>query len=247
MSEEEKLKFVTIELSKKQVLTDQGVIHSDKTNKDYVRCLIPDGGTFLYPTTSLKVKESDPNVVYFSRPAGTEMQLRYSHLKDGVDAKDPNIPNKEKYETRTETVTIEELSERIKSKGAFIGIDISKKLVTNFNSHDGREWSAVHVPVYEDGSKDANFYEIVVDRKRILDSEQENKVYLSLFVNRPDGTPYVHTANRDVLNTQTGDYDTVSLEMTSEEVIEHFKESARRYKENNQSKTLADEIGGPTR
>lgn len=244
----EDVKFVTVELTKKQVLTDQGLIHNEKTNKDYVRCLIGDGGTFLYPTTSLKVKESNPNIYYFSRPEGTEIQLRYSKVKDGIDPKDPNIPNEEKYEVLTETVTIEELIKRNKSAGNFIGLDISKKLVSFFESKDGRPWASVSVPVYEEPEAEkATYYEVVVDRKRILDSEYDNKVYLSLFVNGLDGSPYTLTATKDIFNVQTNQYDTVSRQMTSTEVVECFKESTRRYQESMKNNTLADELAGKAR
>lgn len=244
----EDVKFVTVELTKKQVLTDQGLIHNDKTNKDYVRCLIGDGGTFLYPTVSLKMKESNPNIYYFSRPEGTEFQLRYSKVKDGIDPKDPSIPNEEKYEVRNETVTIEELVKRNKSNENFIGLDISKKLVNFFESKDGRQWTSVSVPVYEDPEAEKPaYYEVVVEKKRILESNFENKVYLSLFVNGLDGTPYTLNATKDVFNPQTNQYDSESRKMTSTEVIECFKESTRRYKENQKNNTLADQLAGKTK
>ena len=77
---EENLKYVTIELSKKQVDT-KNLYHSDKTNKDYARVLAPNDGTFFYPIKSIKVKQEDPNRVYFVRPEGTEIEINYSKRK----------------------------------------------------------------------------------------------------------------------------------------------------------------------
>lgn len=68
---EEKLKFVTVELSKKQVDMSH-LYHSQNTDKDYARVMAPENGTFFYPTESIKVKKDNPERVYFTRPEGTE-------------------------------------------------------------------------------------------------------------------------------------------------------------------------------
>ena len=86
---EENLKYVTIELSKKQVDT-KNLYHSDKTNKDYARVLAPNDGTFFYPIKSIKVKQEDPNRVYFVRPEGTEIEIHYSKRKENVPDTAPN-------------------------------------------------------------------------------------------------------------------------------------------------------------
>lgn len=44
----ENITFVTIDLNRKQVNTDNPV-HNDKTGKDYARVFAPGNGTFLYP------------------------------------------------------------------------------------------------------------------------------------------------------------------------------------------------------
>ncbi len=238
----EKTEWVTVELSRKQVLYEQGVYHNDKTDKDYVRCIIPDGGTFYYPTTSLKVKDSDPNIVTFSRPKGTEIQLRYSKLKDGVDM---SFPNEEKYENTFEMITVEALAERLSKKYSnnktFVGIDISEKLVTNFESHDGRKFASASVPVYEQDEQ-ATWYEIVVPRNFILDSKQNGKVYLSMFKNGIDGNPYTYEASRSVFDTTINDYVEVKKTMTSEEVVAAYKESARRYATEQASSETIDDV-----
>lgn len=53
--EEEKIKFVTIELSKKQVDMEH-LHHNAKTDKDYARVIAPGNGTFFYPVMSIKEK-----------------------------------------------------------------------------------------------------------------------------------------------------------------------------------------------
>lgn len=232
---EEKTKFVTVEMSRKQVLTDKPV-HNEKTDKDYVRCLMPDGGSFWYPTESLKIKESDSNVVYFSRPKGTEFQVKYSNKVE-------NGASENEYESTTKTYTIEEIAEKFKSNSAFIGLDISSKLVKEFNSKDGREWAAVKIPVLEENV--TQWYEIIVPRNRCMESKEdaENKVYLSLFVNGTDGKPYTFQATRDVYNPNNDSYDKVTKEMTSKEVIKAFKDSNEAYEKRvNNDKTIASEL-----
>ena len=101
----ENINFVTIDLSRKQVNTENPV-HNDKTGKDYARVFAPGNGTFLYPLSSIKVRSDNPERVYFSRPEGTEIQVQYSRRKENVP---DSAPNEEKYENFTKTWKIEEL------------------------------------------------------------------------------------------------------------------------------------------
>lgn len=102
---EEKLKFVTVELSKKQVDMSH-LYHSQNTDKDYARVMAPENGTFFYPTESIKVKKDNPERVYFTRPEGTEIEVHYSKRKEGVP---DSAPNDEKYEHYTRTWSSEEI------------------------------------------------------------------------------------------------------------------------------------------
>lgn len=101
----ENITFVTIDLNRKQVNTDNPV-HNDKTGKDYARVFAPGNGTFLYSLSSIKVRSDNPERVYFSRPEGTEIQVQYSRRKENVP---DSAPNEEKYENFTKTWKIEEL------------------------------------------------------------------------------------------------------------------------------------------
>lgn len=347
--EEEKLKFVTIELSKKQVDMEH-LHHSEKTDKDYARVIAPGNGIFFYPVMSIKEKKEDPNRVYFSRPEGTELQVRYSRRRENVP---DSASNDEKYENYTRTCKIEDLKaayeeerkkyaenhgfinytvptawgkefssrgvtyvsitvpvpvensdhdrwcsfvisadrfkksdkdeamsyfgfpkkkkdttedymielrygerqedgnyedrqmsvssaelkkyideavKRSQVKDLFVTTEISDKLVRKFHSRDGKALCAVSVPVYENNSEKANFYEIVVPQERVLIDQDTNRARLSLFKNGPDGTVYNHTAKRSFDNGNGG-YDTVSRTYTSEEVIKLFEESKAKYRE----------------
>ena len=102
---EEKLKFVTVELSKKQVNMSH-LYHSQTTDKDYARVMAPQNGIFFYPTESIKVKKDNPERVYFTRPEGTEIEVHYSRRKEDVP---DSAPNDEKYEHYTRTWKIEDL------------------------------------------------------------------------------------------------------------------------------------------
>jgi hypothetical protein len=143
---------------------------------------------------------------------------------------------------------VDEAVEGNRIKSLFISAEISDKLIRNFTSNTDKALSAISVPVYSsEQSENADFYEIVVPSERVRKSQRDGFSTLSLFRNGPDGTDYNFTAKRNVVNPETGNYDEVTIRMTSAEVINHFEISARRYREshsgNRNEHTLADELG----
>lgn len=351
--------FITIDLSRKQVDMEH-VIHNDKTDKDYARIFAPGGGTFLYPLESLKVRHDDSSRIYFMRPEGTEIQVRYSTLKQ--DAPE-DAPSSERYEHYSKTWKIEDLKqayeaeralyaerngfanitvptswgrhftsdagefvsisipipnennqgdtyysfivaadrfrdsqkqegmsyfgfpkkkkdsdenymvelrgsvkagneyqdifmsvssmelkdyvekavERSRIKEMFVTTQVPEKLVRAFESNEGKSLYAVLVPVQED-----SFYEIIVPAERVSAIPDSTKMLLSLFRNKPDGTPYTFTGKHSVKN-EDGEYDTLSLSMTSEQVAEYFQKSVERFADANNlgaDISLAEEQAG---
>lgn len=347
----ENINFVTIDLSRKQVNTENPV-HNDKTGKDYARVFAPGNGTFLYPLGSIKVRNDNPERVYFSRPEGTEIQVQYSRRKENVP---DSAPNDEKYENFTKTWKIEELKSayeeerriyaenhgfvnctvptawgkefvsgdkkfvsisvpvsvkdsdkdlwcsfilpedrfkpseknegmsyfgfpkkkkdttedymvklrysvsengeyqdkemeisslqlkeyldkavsRSEAKDLFVSTTISRKLVREFETKEGKKLYAVSVPIYglhKPGSDQNVFYEIVVPQERIkeIPESESTQVRISLFRHTPDGEDYTFTAKHSFDNGEGG-FDTETLTLTSENVIDNFELAREAY------------------
>lgn len=365
----ENINFVTIDLSRKQVNTENPV-HNDKTGKDYARVFAPGNGTFLYPLGSIKVRNDNPERVYFSRPEGTEIQVQYSRRKENVP---DSAPNDEKYENFTKTWKIEELKSayeeerriyaenhgfvnctvptawgkefvsgdkkfvsisvpvsvkdsdkdlwcsfilpedrfkpseknegmsyfgfpkkkkdttedymvklrysvsengkyqdkemeisslqlkeyldkavsRSEAKDLFVSTTISRKLVREFETKEGKKLYAVSVPIYglhKPGSDQNVFYEIVVPQERIkeIPESESTQVRISLFRHTPDGEDYTFTAKHSFDNGEGG-FDTETLTLTSENVIDNFELAREAYKKNHAAsndQTLADAVSG---
>lgn len=365
----ENINFVTIDLSRKRVNTENPV-HNDKTGKDYARVFAPGNGTFLYPLSSIKVNNDNPERVYFSRPEGTEIQVQYSRRKKNVP---DSAPNDGKYENFTKTWKIEELKSayeeerriyaenhgfvnytvptawgkefvsgdkkfvsisipvptkdsdkdlwcsfilsedrfkpseknkdmsyfgfpkkkkdttedymvnlrysvsengeyqdkemeissvqlkeyldkavsRSEAKDLFVSTTISRKLVREFETEEGKKLYAVSVPIYglhKPGADQNLFYEIVVPQERIkeIPESESTQVRLSLFKHTTNGEDYTFTAKHSFDNGKGG-FDTETLILTSGDVIDNFELAREAYKKNHAERndqTLADVVSG---
>lgn len=177
--EQEKMNFVTIRLSKKQVDFSR-IFHNEKTDKDYVRVFAPGGGTFFYPKDSLKEYRDKPDLLYFSRPEGTEITVNYSERKENVP---DNAPNKEKYHNYSKTIVIEDLKEMyaqerqrfIDEKNAvrdsFVNMTVPTEWGKKFQSKDGKELVSISVPFTEGDEK--KYYSFVIPQERFRESEKK--------------------------------------------------------------------------
>lgn len=167
MSEE----FVTIELSRKQVIVDKDhPIHNEKTGKDYARVLAPGGGSFLYPIDSLKVNKENPDRMYFQRPVGTEIQVQYSYAKDGVAS---DAPNSEKYETSTRVWKIEDLKAAYDEKkqqyaekmSAFVNMTVPTEWGKEIHSEKG-DFISIAIPIEPN-----KYYSFIIPADKFMKSE----------------------------------------------------------------------------
>lgn len=158
--------FVTIELNKKQVITDN-LVHNEKTGKDYARVIAPGGGNFLYPLESIKVKADNPDRVYFSRPEGTEFNVSYKNSDASEDA-----PKEEKYYTKT--WKIEDLKEAYEAERrayaeshGFVNMEVPTGWGKHFQSENGN-FVSISIPITENGND--TYYSFVVAADRFRES-----------------------------------------------------------------------------
>lgn len=175
---EEKLNFITIDLSKKQVDMNH-LYHSDKTDKDYARVMAPGNGTFFYPISSIKVKKDNPDRVYFTRQEGTEIQVNYSKRKDDIP---DSAPNEEKYERYTRTWKIEELKaayEEEKKEYAenhgFFNYTVPTSWGRKFSSN-GTNYISISVPVPVENSDKDRWCSFVIGADRFKKSDRDENM-----------------------------------------------------------------------
>ena len=187
----ENINFVTIELSRKQVNTDNPV-HNEKTGKDYARVFAPGNGTFLYPLGSIKVKSDNPDRVYFSRPEGTEIQVQYGRKKANVP---DSAPNSEKYENFTKTWKIEELKVAydeekrayVENHG-FVNYTVPTSWGKPFYSGE-KEYVSISVPVPVEGMATEPWCSFILPEDRFKSSEkQEGMSYFGFPKKKKDST-----------------------------------------------------------
>ena len=141
---------------------------------------------------------------------------------------------------------IDKAVSRSETKELFVSTLISEKLVRGFDGKEGKKLYAVSVPIYENDADKASFYEIVVPQERIRIIPDSNQVKISLFKHTPEGGDYTFTAKKSFDNGEGG-YDTVTLTLTSEDVIAKIEQSREKYKEAHAASndcTLADVMAG---
>lgn len=158
--------FVTIELNKKQVLTDN-LVHNEKTGKDYARVIAPGGGNFFYPIESIKVRADNPDRVYFSRPEGTELNVSYKNPDASDDA-----PNEEKYYTKT--WKIEDLKEAYEAERrayaenhGFVNMEVPTGWGKHFQSENGN-FVSISIPIAE--NENVTYYSFVMAADKFKES-----------------------------------------------------------------------------
>lgn len=190
----EEKNFVTIELSRKQVDTEH-LSHSEKTDKDYARIFVPNGGVLFYPVESIKTNRDNPERVYFTRPEGTELQLNYSKRREGI----ANIaPISEQYENYTKTVTIEDLKDMYEEERrnyaenhGFVNMTVPTAWGRHFTTNGGAKMVSISIPIPEN-DKDT-YWSFVLPAERFRDStKQSDMSYFGLpKKHQDDGEDYM--------------------------------------------------------
>lgn len=165
---DDKITFVTIELSNKQVNLEN-LYHNDKTGKDYARVVAPGGGSYMYPIDSIKVKADNPERVYFIRPEGTEINASYRNEDAAEDA-----AKEDKYYTKT--WKIEELKEAYEverkkyvENHGFINMEVPTNWGKHFSSENG-SFVSLSIPITENGND--TYYSFVVAADRFKESDK---------------------------------------------------------------------------
>ena len=219
-------------------------VHNEKTNKDYVRVFAPEGGVFFYPVKSLKVYDDKPEKVFFSRPEGTELQVRYSRRKEGVPE---NAPDAEKFENYTKVVKIEDLKEMYSDSKkkymdeqgfGFVNMMVPTEWGEHFTSESGVNLVSISIPIKENG-KDV-YYSFIVEESKFRDSEIAEgmsyfgfpKKYRGTLDNPIEPVDYVVGLKTRVLQMDNT-YKNEFKEISSEELKKHVDAAVERYKNSN--------------
>lgn len=158
MESNEKIDFVTLELTRDLVHTNRSIIN-ENNGKKYVPISGPEGGQFFYPIDSLKQDAKDPNKIYITRPEGTEFRIFVSNDKE------PQI------------YRIEELKAAYEAKN-FVNFSVPTAWAKEFTSKEGKNCISLSVPVPEDNEK--NYYSFVISANNFRPSKTEGMSYFGL-------------------------------------------------------------------
>lgn len=226
----ENITFVTIDLNRKQVNTDNPV-HNDKTGKDYARVFAPGNGTFLYPLSSIKVRSDNPERVYFSRPEGTEIQVQYSRRKENVP---DSAPNEEKYENFTKTWKIEELKSayeeerRIYAENhGFVNCTVPTAWGKEFVSGD-KHFVSISVPVpVKDSDKDL-WCSFILPEDRFKPSEKNEGMSYFGFPKKKMDTTEDYMVKLRYSVSVNGEYQDREMEISSVQLKEYLDKAVSR-------------------
>lgn len=228
---EENLKYVTIEFSKKQVDT-KNLYHNDKTNKDYARVLAPNDGTFFYPIKSIKVKQEDPNRVYFVRPEGTEIEIHYSKRKENVP---DTAPNEEKYERYTRTWKIEDLKaaydeqkKEYAENHGFYNCTVPTSWGRKFSSK-GKDYISISIPVPAENSDKEIWCSLVIAAEQFKKSDRDdNMSYFGFPKKKLDTTEDYLVELRHSEKQNDGSYSDEKLYLSSAVLKECIDKAVKR-------------------
>lgn len=247
---DEKLNYVEIEVSRKMVDMEH-TFHSDKTGKDYARIIGPEGSSFSYPVTGLHVRKDDKNKIYFVRPEGTEIQLRYSQRVEGVP---DDAPKEEKWKTVTKTVTIEDLKEmyaqdrqeyrdRIQNNGNgeqgreannqhsdYVNMSVPSDWGYEFESKKGEKMVSVSISIRENG--ESAYWSFVMPAQYFKESQKEQGMSFFGFPREnAKGEDYiVHLRNSE--KQEDGNYKEITRDVSSVKLKEYVEAAKERSKVN---------------
>lgn len=222
--------------------------HFSGKEKECVSISVPireDEGThyysFVVAADSFRDSKKNEGMSYFGFPRKKQDEDEdfIVTLKRSVKQAD------ESYVDVVKEISSVELAEHIEAAKRmynFVNVEISRKLIREFESKEGKQLVSVSVPVLDKEQGKEVFYQIVVSSERIRDTDNENVVRLSMFRKGSDGEDYIFHAKQSVLNDETQQYEELEREITSVEVARCFAESKERYKEQNATHSLGDEI-----
>lgn len=197
---------------------------------------------FIVAAEAFRESTKNENMSYFGFPkkkkdeeADYMVTLKRSEKQENGD-----------YVDITKEISSTELAEHVeaaKRTYSFINVEISNKLIREFETKDNVALVSVSVPVYNQESNKEEFYQIVVNPARIREVD-ENNVRLSMFRKGSSGDDYVFHAKRSVLDEATQEYHDVTKDITSAEVAKCFADSRTRFREQGMQSdhSLGDEM-----
>lgn len=221
---EEKLEFVTISLSKKQINMDP--IHNEKNGKDYLRIIAPNGGTIFYPASGIKMDPNNENRVSFSRPKGTELTIHY-----GVKNEETGL-----WDNKSHVVTIDDLKEMYAEEiqsfieqhqieqqngtSAFVDFTVPTSWGRKFEGKtDAKQYVSISVPIKET-DETRNYYSFVLPADRFKSSQKQEGMSYFGFPRMQKDNPdqdFTIIMKRSVLGGD-GKYSEVERKVTSTEL-----------------------------
>lgn len=228
----EKIVYVTIELSRKQV--DMEHIHiNEKNKKKYLRIFAPGGGILFYPAESIKVKKEDEKRVYFTRPEGTELQVSYSERIPNVP---DSAPDSEKYNQFTKTVKIEDLKAMYEEERrvflentGFYNMTVPTSWGRKFSSN-GREYVSVSIPIRENGSGDV-YYSFILPAEKFMESKKEEGMSYFGFPKKKKDEPekdFMIELRTSVKSQVSDEYEDWSIDVSSMQLKQHVDAALNR-------------------
>ena len=233
---ENNVEFVTIELNRKRVITDN--LKEDKNGKKYATVFAPDGGTFLYLVDKLKVSDRNPDVVFFSLPVGSEMQISYREGNEFV----------------TRSMSIEDLKEAYAAEKAafaknndYVSMTVPTEWGNHFTSKSGDELVSVSIPVMFEDNKQYMEFVVKADYFRVSDKNEGMSYFSFPTKKKIDGV----TSDEDyIINLKgsqkqiDGSYVDISKTVTSSELGELVKNavSSSNFKEMFVSTVISEKL-----
>lgn len=221
---EEKMEFVTISLSRKQVNMEP--VHNEKNGKDYLRIIAPNGGTIFYPASGLKDDPRDESRVYFSRPKGTELTIRYGVRNEetgGWDNKNHVVTIedlKEMYEEEVQSFIEQRQIEQENGTSAFINFLVPTAWGREFESrHDSKKYVSISVPVREEDNS-RSYYSFILPVDRFKPSKHQDGMSYFGFPRMQKSNPdqdYMITLKKSILG-EDGNFHEVQRKMSSAEL-----------------------------
>lgn len=226
----ENINFVTIDLSRKQVNTENPV-HNDKTGKDYARVFAPGNGTFLYPLSSIKVRNDNPERVYFSRPEGTEIQVQYSKRKEDVP---DTAPNDEKYDRIYKTWKIEDLKiayeeerKNFAENHGFVNYTVPTSWGKVFTSGE-KKFVSIAIPVPVEGLDIDLWCSFILPEERFKQSEKAEGVSYFGFPKKKKDTTDDYMVNLKYSELEDGKYIDKEMAVSSLQLKEYIDKAVSR-------------------
>ena len=189
--------------------------------------------SFVLPAEAFKKSTKEEDMSYFGFPR----KKRDSDENYTVTLKRGERQPDGTYKDIIKEISSEELAAAIKKakemQESKLELEVSEKLLRNFNSRDGKALVSLSVPVYDAEQQKDMFYNIVILESNTSDTEREGYKKVSI------SADYAYTAKRSVPDESAdGGYKDMELKISGAEIKEAFAASKDRYAERKASEDL---------